>query len=464
MAASTTATALLDKGVRAIAAAVRTGTVSRRAVVEAALERIAALNGPLNAFTDILAERALAKADAGDRASAPDAPLAGVPFAVKNLYDVAGIVTRAGSLINRDDPPASSDAFLVRRLEAAGAILVGALNMGEYAYDFTGENAHDGHSLNPLDPTRMSGGSSGGSGTAVGSGMVPAALGTDTNGSIRVPASFCGIWGLKPTFGRLSRSGTFAFVPALDHTGPMARSAGDLAALYDAMTGEDPEDTHQTPHPAPATLPGLDEAPDGLRIAVAGGWFKRGLTPEAQRALALAAEALEATREVELPGTAAARAAAYVLTNLEAAGMHFTRLQRRAADYDPETRDRFLAGVASPAVWLTNAQRVRATYRAAVAKVFEEIDVLIAPATPFPALRSGQQEIEIDGRTLTARPNIGLLTQPISFAGLPVTVAPMRLSGLPVGLQIITRPWDEATGLRVGRHLEKAGLTLSSGI
>ena len=169
-------------------------------------------------------------------------PLAGVPFAVKNLFDVKGLPTRAGSKINRDLPAAPRDATLIERMEAAGAVLVGALNMGEYAYDFTGENVHDGPSRNPHDPTRMTGGSSGGSGSAVGGALVPIALGSDTNGSIRVPSSFCGIFGLKPTYGRLSRARSFPFVASLDHLGPFARNVRDLALAYDAMQGPDPDD------------------------------------------------------------------------------------------------------------------------------------------------------------------------------------------------------------------------------
>ncbi len=173
----------------------------------------------LNAFTAVTAERARSRAAAN-----PAGPLAGVPFAVKNLIDVAGLPTLAGSKINREHPPADADATLIARLEAAGAMLVGALNMGEYAYDFTGENSHDGPSRNPHDTTRMTGGSSGGSGGAVAGGLVPIALGSDTNGSIRVPSSFCGIFGLKPTYGRLSRAGSFPFVASLDHLGPFARN------------------------------------------------------------------------------------------------------------------------------------------------------------------------------------------------------------------------------------------------
>ena len=211
----------------AIAAEVRAGRLRAVEVAAAALARIEAHNAWLGAFTDVTEERARAEAAAVDRkvaAGEDPGPLAGVPYAVKNLFDIAGLPTRAGSRINRDDPPAARDAVLIERLQAAGAVLVGGLNMGEYAYDFTGENAHDGPSRNPHDPAHMSGGSSGGSGTAVAAGMVPLALGSDTNGSIRVPASFCGLFGLKPTYGRLPRTGSFPFVDSLDHLGPFAHA------------------------------------------------------------------------------------------------------------------------------------------------------------------------------------------------------------------------------------------------
>src|ERR1700694_190240 len=211
--------------------------ISALAITEAALARIAKHNPVLNAFTDVTADRARAKARAIDAAVAAGknvGPLAGVPFAVKNLFDVQGLPTRAGSKINRDLKPSPRDATLIERMEAGGAVVVGARTMGEYAYDFTGENVHDGPSRNPHDATRMTGGSSGGSGAAVGGGLVPLALGSDTNGSIRVPSSFCGIFGLKPTYGRLSRARSFSFVFSFDHLGPRARHAADLAVAYDA--------------------------------------------------------------------------------------------------------------------------------------------------------------------------------------------------------------------------------------
>ena len=252
--------------------------------------------------------RALAEADAVDAAVAAgeSLPLAGVPYAVKNLFDIAGVTTRAGSMINRDNPPAKADAFLIDRMKAAGAVLLGGLNMGEYAYDFTGENAHDGASLNPHDLTRMSGGSSGGSGTAVAAGMVAASLGSDTNGSIRVPSSFCGLFGLKPTFGRLSRAGSFPFCASLDHLGPIARSALDLALLFDALQARGP--CRRAPGAAAVrSTPSreLDKGVDGLRIAVAGGYFRERGEPEAFAAVDAVADGARRDARGRYPGSGA---------------------------------------------------------------------------------------------------------------------------------------------------------------
>src|SRR6478736_2123850 len=263
-----------------IAQAVTDRKLSALDATEAALARIAKHDSILNSFTDVTADRARAKAGAIDAAVAAGknvGPLAGVPFAVKNLFDVQGLSTRAGSKINRDLKPSPRDASLIERMEAAGAVLVGALNMGEYAYDFTGENVHDGPSRNPHDVTRMTGGSSGGSGAAVGGGLVPIALGSDTNGSIRVPSSFCGIFGLKPTYGRLSRARSFPFVFSFDHLGPLARSVRDLALSYDAMQGPDPDDGACTTLPVEPVLPSLTENIGGLRIAIAGGYFQKNV-------------------------------------------------------------------------------------------------------------------------------------------------------------------------------------------
>ncbi|WP_293863621.1 AtzE family amidohydrolase [uncultured Alsobacter sp.] len=447
----------------AIAAAVKSGRTTARAVALAHLERIAALDPGLGAFTAVTRERALAEADAVDAAVAAGrdpGPLAGVPYAVKNLFDLAGLVTVAGSKINRADPPPARDATLVERMKGAGAVLLGALNMGEYAYDFTGENAHDGASRNPHDPGHMSGGSSGGSGTAAAAGLATITLGSDTNGSIRVPASFCGLFGLKPTYGRLARGGTFPFVASIDHLGPLARSVHDLALSYDAMQGTDPRDPACTPAGIEPATPVIGQGTQGLRIAVAGGWFARGGMPEAHRAVATVAEALGVSRTVDLPGAQEARAAAYLVTATEAASFHLARLRSRPGDFDPAVRDRLLAGAMAPAAWVAQAHKVRRWWRDRMLAVFQDVDVLIAPATPCRAPLLGQATMTLAGVEMAVRPNIGLFTQPISFAGLPVVAVPVweNDAALPIGVQVIAAPWREDIALRVAAALERDGV------
>ena len=440
-----------------IAAAVGEGRMSAAAAVGAALARIAQLNSKLNAFTDLLAERALKRAHGIDLAHAKG-PLAGVPFAVKNLFDIAGLATRAGSRINRDRAPATRDATLISRLEGAGAVLVGALNMGEYAYDFTGENVHDGDCRNPHDLSRMTGGSSSGSACAVAAGLAPLTLGSDTNGSIRVPSSFCGIFGLKPTYGRLSRAGTFPFVASLDHVGPMARSTRDLALAYDAMAGHDAHDPVCADRAADRVTPLLDRGIEALRIAVAGGYFRAGAFPEAQSALARVAAALRAETEIEIPEAARARAAAYVITASEGAALHLARLRARARDFDPAMRDRLIAGAMIPSAMAVKAQKFRRWYRARLLELFADVDAVLAPATPCAAPRIGQQTFVLDGVELPLRPNLGVYTQPISFIGLPVVAVPVPLEPLPVGVQIIAAPWREDVALRIAHALEEMGV------
>ncbi|SCB19037.1 aspartyl-tRNA(Asn)/glutamyl-tRNA(Gln) amidotransferase subunit A [Bradyrhizobium yuanmingense] len=444
-----------------IASAVAGRKMSALAATEAALARIEQHDGILNSFTDVTAERARAKAraiDADIAAGKKVGPLAGVPFAVKNLFDVAGLPTRAGSKINRDLAPAKRDATLIERMEAAGAVLVGALNMGEYAYDFTGENIHDGPSRNPHDTTRMSGGSSGGSGSAVGGALVPIALGSDTNGSIRVPSSFCGIFGLKPTYGRLSRARSFPFVASLDHLGPFARSVADLALAYDAMQGPDADDGACTTRGLEPVTPRLDESISGLRVAIAGGHFQKNVFPEAVEAVSRVAQALGATQVVDVPEASRARAAAYVITTTEGASLHLDRLRKRPGDFDPAVRDRLIAGAMVPASLVDRAQKFRRWYRAQLAEIFRSVDVLLAPATPCTAPKLGQVNFNLDGVELPVRANIGIHTQPISFIGLPVVAVPVPLEPLPIGVQIICAPWREDIALRVAHALEKVGV------
>ncbi|CAO3427391.1 AtzE family amidohydrolase [Azospirillum endophyticum] len=453
---------LLAGDATGIAEAVRSGAVSAAAVTETVLARIARLNPALNAFTDVTADRARAEAaslDARIEAGEDPGPLAGVPVAVKNLFDIAGLPTRAGSLINRDRAPAAADGVLLQRLSRAGAVLVGGLNMGEYAYDFTGENAHDGACRNPHDPARMSGGSSSGCGSATAAGLAPVSLGSDTNGSIRVPSSLCGIFGLKPTYGRLTRHGSFPFCDSLDHLGPFARSVRDLALTFDLLQGPAEGDHACAGRPVEPSSPTLGRGIEGLRIAAAGGYFARGGLPVAHEAVERAATALGTGRVVEVPGAALGRAAAYIITNAESAAFHLQRLRTRAGDFDPDTRDRFLAGAMLPAAWYVQAQRVRRWYHDQVMALFREVDVLLAPATPCPAPLVGQKTMVLDGVELPVRPHLGLFTQPISCIGLPVCAVPMARPGeLPIGIQVIAAPWREDLCLRVAAELERLGV------
>src|SRR6202166_1063137 len=443
-----------------IAAAVTAGRVSATHIVEATLARVRERDPLLNSFTAVTERRALARAKALDDARARGErlpPLAGVTFAIKNLFDVAGLATLAGSKINRDLPPATRDAALIERLEAAGAILVGALNMGEYAYDFTGENIHDGPSRNPHDLDRMSGGSSGGSGSAVGGGLVPLALGSDTNGSIRVPSSLCGIFGLKPTYGRLTRARTFPFVSSLDHLGPFARTTRDLALAYDAMQGFDADDPACANRATEPVMPHLDKGIDGLRVAVAGGYFK-GKTAEAVAAVDSVAAALGANRDIDIPQAERARSAAFIITASEGASLQLARLRTRAKDYDPAVRERLIAGAMTPASLVVKAQKFRRWYREEFLKLFAEVDAILAPATPCTAPLIGQQTFMLDDVELPVRANLGLYTQPISFIGLPVVAVPGPLAPCPIAVQIIAAPWREDVALRIAYALEAQGV------
>lgn len=331
-------------------------------------------------------------------------------------------------------------------MRAAGAVLIGSLNMDEHAYGFTTENSHFGATRNPHDPSCSAGGSSGGSAAAVAAGMVPITLGSDTNGSIRVPASLCGIFGLKPTFGRLPRDGSFPFVHSLDHLGPFAANVEDLARAYEALL--------DTPTEA------RSEPVGRLRVAVLGGWFEEWASPPAREAVAQAAAALGAVKTVRLTGAEIARAAAFVITGAEGGALHRRGLIARYDDYEPLSRDRLVAGSLIPASWVAQAQRVRRRIYEEALNLFEDVDLLIAPATPVCATPLGSEEMEIQGKRVPTRSSMGMLTQPISCIGLPVCAAPVwpAHSKLPIGVQLIAAPWREDICLAAARMLEDAGV------
>ena len=448
-----------------MAQAVRSGAVSARELLAASLARIEATNGQVNAFTMQTRARAEAEADAIDaqRARTPQAlgPLAGVPFAVKNLFDIEGEVTVAGSTVNRSHAPAEADAVLVQQMQSAGAVLVGALNMDEYAYGFTTENTHYGPCHNPHDLARISGGSSGGSGAAVAAGHLPITLGSDTNGSIRVPASLCGVWGLKPTFGRLSRRGTYPFVYSIDHLGPLASSVAGLALAYDALQRADARDPGCHALRVQPVTPLMQGAAPGLRIGVLGGYFEEHASAAARQAVSLAAQALGTTNTVQWPDAALGRAAAFIITASEGGSLHLDDLRTQSSDFEPLSVDRFIAGALQPADWYLRAQRFRRIYRERVNALFADWDVLIAPATPVSAPLIGTEWLDLNGTQQPCRAAMGLLTQPISFAGCPVVTAPLwpeGTGGMPLGVQLIAAPWREDLAFAAAQRLAEAGV------
>ena len=392
----------------------------------------------LNAVTRIV------EPAAGEGASS--GPLAGVAFGVKDLFDLAGLPTTAGAAMRASAPPAARDAEAVRRLRAAGAVPVATLNMDEYAYGFATINAHWGTTRNPHDPTRLAGGSSGGSAAAVAGGLLRFTLGSDTNGSIRVPASLCGVWGLKPTHGALPMAGVFPFVDSFDDIGPFTRSAGDLALIHAVLAGIDPADT-------PTPFAGQP------RVALLGGWFARNMTAPMADCVAALSDRLGGLPTVTLADVDRARSAAFLMTAAEGGHRHLPALREHAMGFDPAVRDRLIAGAALPVAAYLDALAFREAFRAQVTRLFEDWDVLIAPAVPGVAPPIDDPMIELDGERVPARAHLGLYTQPLSFVGLPVVAAPAGMvGGLPLGVQLIAAPGRDRELIAFALDLERRGL------
>ncbi len=429
-----------------IAADVKSGRTTAEAVIRGALDRIASSDGVLNAFTAVFAAEALEQArrlDARIAQGSKVGVLAGVPFAVKNLFDVKGVVTLAGSKVRRRAAPAVRDAALITRLKDADAILVGALNMDEFAYGFVTENAHYGATRNPHDPARIAGGSSGGSAAVVAARVVPLTLGSDTNGSVRIPAGLCGVYGLKPSAGLLSLEGVFPFVESLDHAGLFARTAADLVLAYEVLLGE--------PVPVFADPP--------MRAAVLGGWFTQGASAEVSQALDAVGAAMNADSGVELAGAEAARSAAFCLSAYESGRLHVAELKTQAQDFDPAVRDRLLAGALLPESVADQARRYRSLFQTAADKLFERYDILLAPVAPCTAPRLGDPTMIIDGKAVSVRKNLGAYTQPLSYIGLPVLAVPVNRPGqLPIGVQLIAAAGREDRLLAAAARLESQGV------
>lgn len=425
-----------------LAAAVRAGRMRARDVVRGALDRLAAAEPALCATTRLLPERALAAAagiDAIVAAGRDPGPLAGVPYVVKDLFDIEGLATTAGSALLADAPPATTDAEAIRRLHAAGAILVGTANMDEFAYGFATINARHGTTRNPHDRTRLAGGSSGGSAAVVAAGLVPFALGSDTNGSVRVPAALTGIYGLKPTHGELPMAGVFPFAHSFDDIGPFTTTAADMAAIVAVLTGR-----------------GTDAGSTPPRVARLGGRFAQNIDPDQDAAMtAIAPDA----PILEWPDIGRARSAAFVITACEGGALHRAALARDAMAFDPAVRDRLIAGALLPPAIYAEAQAFRAGFRDRVERSMADHDVLLAPAAPCVAPPVDDPYILIDGTRAPARADLGIHTQPVSFTGLPSLAVPLVRPGrLPLGLQLIGRPNGEAMLLRYAAMLEARGL------
>ncbi|HKW95776.1 MAG TPA: amidase [Methylomirabilota bacterium] len=442
-----------------LARLVATKAVSPLDVVQAHLDRIAALDGRVKAYITVMADAALQAAKAAEAAlmaREPLGPLHGVPVGLKDLYCTKGVKTTAGSRILRDWVP-TEDATVVSRLAGAGAIMLGKLNMHEFAYGPEGLNVHYGTSWNPWDASthRIPGGSSSGSGAGVAAGLCPGALGSDTGGSIRIPSSLCGLTGIKPTYGRVSRAGVLPLAWSLDHVGPMCRSAADCALMLGAMSGYDPRDPSTSVLPVPDYTAALTGQVKGLRVGLLRRAFLESAGEPQRQAVEAAVKTLEtlgaSVREVELPQMKYAAGAAAAVISAESYAYHEPWLKSRIAEYGSDVRERLLVGAFVSGADYLRGQRVRQLIRDEVDQVLGGLDVLIAPTLPIAAVPVGTREVEIDGRLHPVRPSLVRYTRPFNASGHPAASVPCGFTadGLPIGMQVVGRSFDEATVLRV---------------
>jgi len=446
-----------DESIVALSDRIRAGEVSPVELIRPALARISARDAEINAFQLVLAERAFADARDAEReivAGRWRGPLHGVPVAVKDLLDLAGTPTTAGSKFY-GDRPRPEDSAAVARLRAAGAILVGKTRMAEFAYSPGSNNAHFGPTRHPHDPARDTGGSSSGSGAAVAAGFAVAALGSDTGGSIRIPAALCGLVGLKPTFGRVSLRGAVPLSWSLDHLGPMTRTVEDAAVMLETLAGHDPGDPRTRAVPVDAYRAGLGDGVKGMRVGVLGddGEEESITALEAHAAWRAALRALEsagaALVPTDLPGLADLRVLNGALLAMEAAVFHAPMLRARSADYGEFARLRLLAAHAYPPGAYLRAQQARAECRRAFEQACEGLDLVSTPTMPGTAPPLGV-------------PASTRFTAPFNLLGWPAITVPVgRVEGMPIGLQLVGRPWREGTLLRAGRTVEM-GLTHSA--
>ena len=434
-------------------------------LTQAVLERAERLNGTLNAYITITADSALHDARDAEAAIARGeyrGPLHGVPIALKDLFPTQGVRTTGGARILADRVP-EEDCTVVARLKEAGAVLLGKLNMHELAFGVTSVNPHYGPVRNPWDTERIAGGSSGGSAAATAAAMCVASLGSDTGGSIRIPACLCGIVGLKPTYGRVSRHGVLPLSWSLDHVGPMARTAEDAALLLGAIAGHDPRDPSSLDTPVPDYAAELSRGVDGLRIGVVGGDLVLALHPEVDAAVAQALEVLEGlgahlVRDFVVPWVEHASAANTTILSAEAATYHQRDLDARPDDFGRDVYDRLTVGRLLPATAYITAQQARRRVREELAKALEQVDLLALPMVPVPAPRIGEGSVQLGGSQVDARTALTRYTGLFNLAGLPALSVPCGFTadGLPVGFQLAGRPLDEAMVLRAAHAYQQA--------
>ena len=447
-----------------VARAIASKEVSSREVTKSCLDRIAQWQPHLNAFMSIEAEAALAAADAADAALAKgkaSGVLHGVPLAHKDMYYEAGKVVTCGSLIRRDFV-ATTTSTALQRLKDAGTIRLGSLQMVEFAYGPTGHNVHYGAVRNPWNVDHITGGSSSGSGSAVAARLTFAALGSDTGGSIRMPAHFCGVTGLKTTVGRISRAGVMPLSQSLDTVGPLAQSAEDCALLVGLMAGADPNDPTASSLPVPDYMAATKGTIKGLRIGVPTAFYVDDLDPEVGRVLdeTIATLKLEGAEivSVELPDQRQLTAACQLVLAAEAAAFHKRWMIERPQDYGPQVLMRLQNGLAIPAVSYLEAMRWRGPALAAYLAAVAGTDAVIAPVAPMPAATIAESDVgnSLDAEAVIQR--ITRFTRPINYLGLPALSLPSGFtrSGLPVGLQLIGRAFDEAMLLRIGAAFQRA--------
>jgi aspartyl-tRNA(Asn)/glutamyl-tRNA(Gln) amidotransferase subunit A len=428
-------------------------------LTNAHLERINKIDPLINSFIHIMADQALASARQAEIEISREGPrslLHGIPLGLKDLYDMRGAPTTAGSKFFVENHSAQ-DAFVVHRLQEAGAVILGKLNMHEIALGVTNVNPHFGVCRNPWDRVRVTGGSSGGSAAALVAGLCMGSLGSDTGGSIRIPASLCGIVGLKPTFGRVSLRGVIPLSWNLDHAGPMARGVRDTAVLLQAIGGYDPQDPSSSDVPAGDYLDLLENGVQGWRIALASDEFFTKVTdPEIWAGIHASAGVFEVlgaqVEPVEFPQARQAARANGLMTTSDAATFHQERLQNHPEDFGEDVLTRLSAGAAYTSSEYINARRTQTVLRRRYEEFFADYDILITPTTPIPApLIEGPDAVE-QARVLTR------FTAPFNLTGLPALSLPCGFTsaGLPIGLQIISHPWGETKVLQAGYAYEQA--------